>query len=150
MLTILGFSHIHMHLFTFACLDLKCATWSGMKCEQMPANVNRNMCAMKCEHMLANVNTLCNEMWTNANKCEPQYLCYQMWTKCTMKCEPYASKCEHVCLQVLSLLAFSHIHMHLFTFACLGLKCATWSGMKVKNCQQMWTTTCVLWNVNIC
>ena len=55
---------IHMRLFTFVCLDLKCATWSGMKCEQLPSNVNHNMtlCDTKCEHMLANVNTLCNEI----------------------------------------------------------------------------------------
>ena len=150
MLTILAFSHIHMHLFTFACLDLKCATWSGMKCEQMPANVNRNMCAMKCEHMLANVNTLCNEMWTNASKCEPQYLCYQMWTKCTMKCEHmlanvsmFACKCYHFWRLVTFLCVCSHLHALIWN---VQLDQA-WN---VKNCQQMWTTICVLCNVNIC
>ena len=59
MCTFLAFSHILMLLFTFACLDLKCATWSGMKCEKLPANANHNTCATKCEHTV---------QW-NVNKC---------------------------------------------------------------------------------
>ena len=61
------------------------------------------------------------EMWA---------MCWQMWT----------------CLLVnVNISEFGHLCMLWFTFACLGLKCATWN---VNPCYQMWTNICMLPNVN--